>query len=160
VDEILAAMKEAVKSRTGMLIVLEQETGLRNFIETGTVLDAEVSSDLLLTLFHPRTLLHDGAVIIREDRIVAAACVLPVSNDPTLSRVMGTRHRAALGVTETSDAVALVVSEETGTVSVMREGRVERDVELKELGPRLRDFYRSMGERGLLRRGEPRGGAQ
>jgi diadenylate cyclase len=160
VDEILPAMKEAVKSRTGMLIVLEQETGLRNFIETGTVLDAEVSSDLLLTLFHPRTLLHDGAVIIREDRVVAAACVLPVSNDPTLSRVMGTRHRAALGVTEISDAVVLVVSEETGTVSVMREGRVERDVALKELGPRLRDFYRSMGERGLLRRGEPRGGGQ
>ncbi len=152
VDEIMAALREASKARIGMLIVLEQETGLRNFIETGTILNSEVSSDLLLTLFHPRTPLHDGAVIIREDRILAAACVLPVSNDPTLAREIGTRHRAALGISEISDAVVLVVSEETGVVSVVREGRMDRNMDLDELGPRLRDFYRSMGERGLLRK--------
>lgn len=152
VDEIVSALKEAARARTGMLVVLEQETGLRNFIETGTVLNAEVSSDLLLTVFHPRTPLHDGAVILREDRLVAAGCVLPLSNDPTLEKVMGTRHRAALGVTELSDAVVLVVSEETGTISVAREGRVERDVDAEELRHKLQDFYRSLGERGLLRR--------
>ena len=89
---------------------------------------------------------------MHDDRLVAAGCVLPLSNDPSLERILGTRHRAALGVTEISDAVALVVSEETGAVSVVREGRVERDVELEELGKKLRDFYRSMSERGLLRR--------
>ncbi len=151
VDEILAALKEASKNKVGMLVVLEQETGLRNFVETGTILNADVTSDLLLTIFHPRTLLHDGAVIIREDRLVAAGCVLPLSNDPSLARVLGTRHRAALGVTEISDAVSLVVSEESGSVSVVREGRAERDVDLDELGHKLRDFYRSMGERGLFR---------
>lgn len=152
VDEIVAALREASKARTGMLIVLEQETGLRNYIETGTILNAEVSSDLLLTIFHPRTLLHDGAAILREDRLLAAGCVLPLSNDPSLEKVMGTRHRAALGVSELSDAVVIVVSEETGTVSVCREGRVERDLDLEELGHKLRDMYRSLGERGLLRR--------
>lgn len=152
VDEVATALKEASRTRTGMLIVLEQETGLRNFIETGTVLNAEVSSDLLLTIFHARTPLHDGAVILREDRIVAAGCVLPLSNDPSLERVLGTRHRAALGLSEASDALVLVVSEETGAVSLVRGGRVERDVDVEELAPKLRDFYRSLGERGLLRR--------
>jgi diadenylate cyclase len=156
VDEIAAALREAAKNKVGMLIVLEQETGLRNFIETGTVLNAELSSDLLLTIFSPRTPLHDGAVIVREDRLLAAGCVLPVSNDPSLARILGTRHRAAIAVSEISDAVALVVSEETGTVSVVREGRVERDVNVEDLSRKLRDFYRSMGERGLIRRGGPR----
>jgi diadenylate cyclase len=156
VDEIVSALKEASQHHIGMLIALEQETGLRNFIETGTLINGEVSRDLLLTLFHPRTLLHDGAVIIREDRLVAAACVLPLSNDPGLSRILGTRHRSAVGLTEISDAVVLVVSEETGTVSVARDGRLERDVDLDQLRDRLHDFYRSMRERGLIRRSGPR----
>ncbi|MBK8127237.1 MAG: DNA integrity scanning protein DisA nucleotide-binding domain protein [Elusimicrobia bacterium] len=117
VDEIVDALKEAAANKIGMLIVLEQETGLRNFIGTGTPINGDVTKDLLLTLFFPNTLLHDGAAIVRDDRLVAAGCVLPLSNDPSLARIFGTRHRAALGVSEISDALALVVSEETGTLS-------------------------------------------
>jgi diadenylate cyclase len=158
IDEIIKALKEASVNRLGMLIVLEQETGLRNFIGTGTVINGEVTSDLLLTLFHPRTLLHDGAVILREDRLVAAGCVLPLSNDPDLARVLGTRHRAALGLTEISDAVVLVVSEETGSISIARDGRLERQVALDDLRGKLRDFYKSLSERGLFRRTASREG--
>lgn len=157
VDEVIAALREAVANRVGMLVVLEQETGLRNFIATGTTINGEVTSDLLLTIFHPHTLLHDGAAVLREDRVVAAGCVLPLSNDPDIARVMGTRHRAAIGLAEISDAIVLVVSEETGTVSVARNGKLERDVNLDELKARLRDLYRSLGERGLLRRRQLRG---
>jgi diadenylate cyclase len=156
VNEIMGAVREASQNRIGMLVVLEQETGLRNFIETGTVINGEVSRDLLLTLFHPRTLLHDGAVIIREDRLVAAGCVLPLSNDPGVSRILGTRHRAAMGITEISDAVVVVVSEETGAVSVARDGKLDRGVNVDDLKERLTDFYRSLRERGLIRRGGSR----
>jgi len=151
-NEIIAALKEASQNRIGMLIVLEQETGLRNFIETGTSVNGEVSRDLLLTIFYPKTILHDGAVILREDRLVAAGCVLPLSNDPGILRILGTRHRAAIGMTEISDAVVLVVSEETGTVSVARDGKLERNVDLEVLRGQLKDFYRSMRQRGLFRR--------
>ncbi len=156
VNEIIAALREASQKRIGMLLVLEQQTGLRNFIETGTLINGEVSRDLILTLFHPRTPLHDGAAILREDRLVAAGCVLPLSSDPDISRILGTRHRAAIGVTEISDAVVLVVSEETGAVSVARNGRLDRDVDLETLRDKLVDFYRSLRERGLLRKAGPR----
>jgi len=156
INEIISALREASQNRVGMLVVLEQETGLRNFIETGTLINGEVTRDLLLTIFHPRTILHDGAAVIREDRLVAAGCVLPLSNDPGISRILGTRHRAAIGITEISDAVVLVVSEETGTVSVARNGRLDRDVELEELRDRLKDFYKSMQEKGLIRKSGPR----
>jgi diadenylate cyclase len=156
VNEIVAALREASQNRVGVLIVLEQETGLRNFIETGTLVNGEVSRELLMTIFHPHTMLHDGAVIVREDRLVAAGCVLPLSNDPGISRILGTRHRAAIGITEISDAVVLVVSEETGTVSVARNGRLDRDVDLDDLRERLREFYKSMQERGLIRKMGPR----
>lgn len=158
INEIIAAMQEAVQNRMGMLIVLEQETGLRNFIETGTAINGEVTRDLLLTLFFPRTILHDGAVIIREDRLVAAGCVLPLSNDPSLARILGTRHRAAIGMTEISDAIVLVVSEETGTVSVARDGRLDRDVDLDVLKKQLTDFYRALRQRTLFRKGNAREG--
>lgn len=152
VDEITDALREASQNRIGMLIVLEQETGLRNFIETGTLINGEVSRELLLTVFQPRTHLHDGAIVIREDRVVAAGCVLPLSNDPGIARLLGTRHRAAIGITEISDAVVLVVSEETGIVSVARDGRLDRNVDLDDLKVKLRDFYRSLRERGLIRK--------
>lgn len=154
INEIIAALREASQNRIGMLIVLEQETGLRNFIETGTPINGEITRDLLLTIFQPRTILHDGAVIIREDRVLAAGCVLPLSNDSSLARVLGTRHRAAIGLTETSDALVLVVSEETGTVSLARDGRLDREVDLDELKDKLKDFYKSMRERGLIRRSD------
>ena len=157
IDEIIAGLREAAANRVGALIVLEQETGLRNFIATGTPINGEVTSDLLLTIFHPHTPLHDGAAILREDRLVAAGCVLPLSNAPDIARVLGTRHRAALGLTEISDAIVLVVSEETGTVSLAREGRLERELNVEDLRERLRDLYRSLGERGLLRRRGARG---
>jgi diadenylate cyclase len=156
VDEIIAALKASSENRTGMLIVLEQETGLRNFIESGTLINGELSRDLLLSIFQPRSPLHDGAVIVREDRLVAAGCVLPLSHDPGISKILGMRHRAAIGMTEMSDAVVLVVSEETGVVSVARDGRLDRNVDLNDLRDKLRDFYKSMGERGLIRRSGPR----
>jgi diadenylate cyclase len=156
VGEIIAALREASQTRIGMLVVLEQETGLRNFIETGTLINGEVSRELLLTLFYPKTLLHDGAAVLREDRVVAAGCVLPLSTDPGLSRILGTRHRAAIGMTEISDAVVLVVSEETGTVSVARDGKLERDVDLGQLKDQLMEFYRSLRQRGLFRKTGPR----
>lgn len=157
INEIIAALKEASETRTGMLLVLERETGLRNFIETGTTINGEVSRDLLLTIFHPRTLLHDGAAIVRDDRILAAACVLPLSSDPSLQRILGTRHRAAIGISEISDAVVLVVSEETGTVSVARDGKLDRNVDLDQLRGQLVDLYRSQRHKGLFRKVEPDG---
>jgi len=152
VDEIIGAIKEASVKHIGMLIVLEQEVGLRNFIDTGVIINGEVSRELLHSVFYPRSKLHDGAVIIREVRAVAAGCVLPLSNDPDISRILGTRHRAAVGISEISDAVVLVVSEETGTVSVARNGRLEQGVEIDELRKRLKGLYRARGEKGLLRR--------
>lgn len=152
IDEIMAALREGVAGRVGMLIVLEQETGLRNFISTGTTINGKVTSELLSTIFFPHTILHDGAAILREDRLVAAGCVLPLSNNPELSRVMGTRHRAALGLSEISDAVVIVLSEETGTVSLVRHGQIERNVRLDDLQDRLRKLYKSLGEKGHLRR--------
>jgi diadenylate cyclase len=156
INEITAAVKEASQNRVGMLIALEQETGLRNFIETGTPVNAEITRELLLTLFHPRTLLHDGAVIIREDRVVAAGCVLPLSNDPDILKILGTRHRAAIGLSEISDALVLVVSEETGAVSVARDGKLDREIDADRLKTMLTEFYRSLRQRGLFRRLGPR----
>jgi diadenylate cyclase len=152
VDEIVEALREGVAGRVGMLIVLEQETGLRNFINTGTLINGKVSRELLSTIFFPHTLLHDGAAVVREDRLVAAGCVLPLTNNPELAKVLGTRHRAALGVSEISDAIVIVLSEETGTVSMVRHGQMERSLRLDELGHRLKDHYKTLGERGHFRR--------
>ena len=152
IDEIISALRDGVAGRVGMLIVLEQETGLRNFISTGTIINGKVTSELLSTIFFPHTLLHDGAAILREDRLVAAGCVLPLTNNPELSRVLGTRHRAALGLSEISDALIIVLSEETGTVSLVRHGQMERNLRLDDLHDRLRRHYKSLGEKGHLRR--------
>jgi diadenylate cyclase len=114
------------RRRYGALIVIEQDTGLQEYVDTGIVLDAIPSTDLLLTIFNRHTELHDGAVIIREDRLVAAACVLPLSTRSLSDRQMGLRHRASLGISEVSDAVIIVVSEETGQVSIAHNGRIIR----------------------------------
>ncbi len=124
IDEVIKAVQELSARRVGVLIVLRRSANLRSYAETGTRLDARVSSELLMTLFTPRTPLHDGATILDEDRVLAAGCILPLSQDETLSRTLGTRHRAAVGITEETDALAIVVSEETGRISLSRRGKL------------------------------------
>lgn len=125
----------------GALIVLEGRTGLQDFVDTGVLIDARASTPLLLSIFFKNTALHDGAVIIREDRIVAAACMLPLSENPNLDRELGTRHRAAVGVTEGTDALAVVVSEETGAIAVAHNGRLVRRLDEGELNRLLHRLY-------------------
>jgi diadenylate cyclase len=125
-DEIVLAATTLASTKTGALIVIERNIGLRGIIDAGVKLDARLSYDLVVSIFNPGSPLHDGAVIVREDRIAAASCFLPLSLNPLLSKDLGTRHRAALGITEDSDAVAIVVSEETGLISFVRRGRIKR----------------------------------
>lgn len=134
IEDILLALQHMSEQKTGALIVVEREIGLRTFIESGVHMDAVVSRDLLLSIFHPKGALHDGAVIIQGDRIAAAACFLPLSMNPAVMRQVGTRHRAAIGATEESDAIALVVSEESGRMSIAAHGELEADVTLTRIG--------------------------
>jgi diadenylate cyclase len=131
--EIVLAATTLASRHIGALIVIERLEGLRNFVENGIVLDAELSYDLLINVFTPDTPLHDGAVIIQDERIAAAACFLPLTPNPELSKEFGTRHRAALGITEETDALAVVVSEETGTISIAFDGELIRDLDGKSL---------------------------
>jgi uncharacterized protein (TIGR00159 family) len=133
VDEVVLAATSLAAQRTGAIVVLEREMGLRSYIETGIGLDALLTYDLLISIFNPGTPLHDGAVIVQGNRIAAAACFLPLTVNPELSRQLGSRHRAAIGVTEDTDAVAVVVSEETGTISVVVGGRIRRDLDGRSL---------------------------
>lgn len=139
-EEVLTAAALLAKARTGALIVLEREIGLRNYVESGIPLDAAISYDLLTTIFQPGAPMHDGAVIVQEGRIAAAACFLPLTVSPTFDRELGTRHRAAIGVTEESDALALVVSEERGEVSLAVDGRIERGLTPEQLRTRLMEL--------------------
>jgi diadenylate cyclase len=131
-DIVLAATTLSSR-KIGALIVIERLQGLRTYIENGIALDAVVSYDLLINIFSPDTPLHDGAVIIQDDRIAAAACFLPLTSNPELSKEFGTRHRAALGISEETDAVAVVVSEETGVISLAFDGELHRDLDSKSL---------------------------
>ncbi|WP_338833350.1 Cyclic di-AMP synthase CdaA [Moorella humiferrea] len=133
ISELVRAVQVLAKNRTGALIVIERETGLNDYIETGIRVDGVVSAELLINIFVPLTPFHDGAAIIRGDRVVAAGCFLPLSESPYLSKQLGTRHRAALGISEISDAVVLVVSEETGVISVAEGGKLTRFLEEKSL---------------------------
>ncbi|GAW92555.1 diadenylate cyclase CdaA [Calderihabitans maritimus] len=133
INELIRAVEVLRKHKTGALIVIERGTGLNDYIENGVKVEGIVSAEFLVNIFTPLTPLHDGAVIIRGDRVMAAACFLPLTDSPYLSRQLGSRHRAALGITEISDAVAIVVSEETGTVSVAAEGQLTRYLEEKSL---------------------------
>ncbi len=142
INQICEASQQLSGHRHGALIVLERETGLQDHIDTGVKVDALVTSELLLTIFFPNTALHDGAVIIREDRVIAAACVLPLTEDTMADRHLGLRHRAAIGVTEQSDAIAIAVSEETGTISIARNGRIISHLDEKRLRKVLQAFYR------------------
>lgn len=149
IEEICQACQRLAERRHGALIVLERETGLQEYIDTGIRVDGKVSAELLLTIFFPNTALHDGAVIIREDEVVAATCVLPLAGHTIPDRQLGLRHRAAVGVTEESDAVSIVVSEETGFISIAHNGRMVRRLDVKRLGKILQAFYRPRLERTL-----------
>lgn len=146
-DEILAVVQEAMQRQMGLLIVLEQDVGLRNYAETGTLINGEISKELLMAIFHYRSPLHDGAAIVQNDRLVAAGCLLPLSNDPGLAKILGTRHRAAVGLTEFTDAWVIVVSEETGVLSLARGGRLERELPIDDLRRLLRELYESRVEK-------------
>ena len=128
VEEILLALQQLSQQKIGGLIVVEREVGLRTFIESGVPLDANVSRDLLLAIFYPGSAMHDGAVIIQGDRVAAAACFLPLTMNPELLRFLGTRHRAGIGITEETDCISLIVSEETGRISIAARNEIEYDV--------------------------------
>ena len=128
-EEIILATTTLASKRIGGLIVLERDIGLRNYAESGIALDAVLTYDLLVTIFSPNTPLHDGAVIVQQNRIIAAGCFLPLTLDPYLSKELGTRHRAAIGITEETDAVAVIVSEETGIISAAVGGKISRNLD-------------------------------
>jgi diadenylate cyclase len=154
VDEIVLAATSLASERTGAIVVLEREMGLRSYIETGISLDAVVTYDLLVSIFHPATPLHDGAVVIQGNRVAAAACFLPLTVNPKLAKELGSRHRAAIGLTEENDSVAIVVSEESGTVSLVVDGQIERGLEAGELRARLRTLV--LGKKAAPARREAR----
>ena len=141
ISEIIQTIMDLSKRRVGALIVFEQRTGLQDVIETGTRLNADISAPLLENIFEPNTPLHDGAVVIRDMEVMAAACILPLAEASGVSRELGTRHRAALGISENTDAIVLVVSEETGIVSLARDGVLTRPLTVKALEEILNEVY-------------------
>jgi diadenylate cyclase len=138
-DEIVLAATTLASTKTGALIVIERTVGLRNVVDGGVQMDAELSYDLLVTIFNPATPLHDGAVVVRRHRVAAAACFLPLTLNPLLSKDLGTRHRAAIGITEDTDAVAVVVSEETGLISFVQGGQIRRGLDATKLRASIRE---------------------
>jgi diadenylate cyclase len=143
VEEILLAVQQLSSQKVGALIVLEREVGLRTFVESGVALDAAVSRDLLLSIFYPGSAMHDGAVIIQGDRVSAAACFLPLTMNPELMRFLGTRHRAGIGITEETDCISVIVSEETGRISIAARNEIEYDVTLERVEQRLTQRFTS-----------------
>ncbi|WP_312472285.1 diadenylate cyclase CdaA [Neobacillus sp.] len=133
IESIIKATDYMAKRRIGALISIERETGMSDYIETGIPLNASISSELLINIFIPNTPLHDGAVIVQKNNVSAAACYLPLSESPFISKELGTRHRAALGISEVTDSVTIVVSEETGNISLTKNGELHRDVKIEEL---------------------------
>jgi diadenylate cyclase len=153
IEEVVVAATMLAQQKVGAIFAIEREIGLRNYIESGIPLDAALTYDLLVTIFRPGSPLHDGAVILQEGRVAAAACFLPLTVNPKLSRELGTRHRAAIGLTEENDAAAIVVSEETGKISIALDGEIERGLSPDDLRARLRTLI-------LQRRGSRPGGYQ
>ncbi len=140
-EEIVRATIALANRKIGALIVIERDTSLRDFVEIGTPLDAKVSKEVLLSIFHPTSPIHDGAVVIKGNRIVAAGCFLPITMGPDISKSLGTRHRAGLGLSEETDAVVLIVSEETGTVSMAMNGKFETHLDMGTLRDVLTDLF-------------------
>jgi diadenylate cyclase len=145
IEDLVVSAGILASKRIGAIIALERQVGLRNYIEGGIPLDALLSYDLLLSIFLPTSPLHDGAVIVQDNRVAAAACFLPLTVNPKLSKELGSRHRAAIGLTEENDAVAIVVSEETGVVSMVAEGQIERGLDADQLRTRLRALILQRG---------------
>ena len=146
IQEMIHALTNLSRRKVGALIVIENKTGLNDIIASGTMVDAEISSGLIENIFEPNTPLHDGAVVVRSGRITAAACFLPLSENSSISRELGTRHRAALGISETTDATVLIVSEETGTISMAHDGRLTRYLDAKALYGILAELMKSGDE--------------
>src|SRR5947209_1241067 len=140
IEELVVAASMLSAQRIGAIVALERQIGLRNYIEGGIPLDAVLTYDLILSIFQPSSPLHDGAVIVQDDRVAAAACFLPLTVHPKLGKELGSRHRAAIGLTEENDSVAIVVSEETGSVSVVADGDIERGLDGDALRARLRSL--------------------
>ncbi|MCK0473766.1 diadenylate cyclase CdaA [Halalkalibacter sp. APA_J-10(15)] len=147
IDAIVKATVYMAKRRIGALISIERETGMNDYVETGIKMNAHLSSELLINTFIPNTPLHDGAVVLKGDSILAAACYLPLSENPFISKELGTRHRAALGVSEVTDCITIIVSEETGSISLTKNGELHRDID----EPQLRELL----EQELLEEGKP-----
>ncbi|MFW5648947.1 MAG: diadenylate cyclase CdaA [Candidatus Alkaliphilus sp. MAG34] len=143
VDKLVKAVEFLSKHKIGALIIIERETGLSEIIETGTRIDGNVSSELLINTFIPNTPLHDGAIVIRKGKILAAGCLLPLTDNPNISRTLGTRHRAGIGITERSDSMAIIVSEETGDISVAEDGKIRRFLNTESLSQILFQSYRA-----------------
>ncbi len=143
INEIVQTVVDLSRRRIGALIVFERMTGLQDVVETGTQLNAQISAPLLENIFEPNTPLHDGAVVIRNEKVIAAACILPLAEASGVSRELGTRHRAAVGITENTDAAVIVVSEETGIVSLATDGTLKRPFTVDELRAFLNGLYRS-----------------
>ena len=154
IEELAVAAGMLASQRIGAIIAIEREIGLRNYIEGGIPLDSTITYDLIVTIFRPGTPLHDGAVIVQGDRIAAAACFLPLTVNPRVSKDFGTRHRAAIGLTEETDAVAIIVSEETSRISLALEGRIDSGLSVEDLRARLRSL---LSTRATARR-DPRAG--
>jgi diadenylate cyclase len=157
VSELTRALVQLSSRRVGALVVWEQETGLKDWSESGVDLDAVLTSELIINIFEPNTPLHDGAVILRGDRIRAASCYLPLSDNPELSIGLGTRHRAGVGITEQSDAVSLIVSEETGAISLANEGKLTRYLDEKSLREWLETNLHRRHQESFFRRLQPNG---
>jgi len=153
--EIVRGVETLAQRRNGALLVLERNVGLRNFVDTGTRLDAKISAELLVTLFSPGSPLHDGAIVLREDTVVAAGCILPLSSNPRVSQ-LGTRHRAGLGLSEESDAAVVIVSEQTGSISVAYRGALKQKLDEGELRSELSRIFRLRPEDEIAEAGEPR----
>ncbi len=141
IREVIQTLLDLSRRRVGALIVFEQKTGLQDLIETGTRIDGRISAPLLENIFEPNTPLHDGAVIVRGQRVIAGACILNLTENRDVNRELGTRHRAALGVSETTDAITLVVSEETGVISMTKAGEITRNLDEKKLRDILSEMY-------------------
>lgn len=154
IEEIVQTVVDLSRRRVGALLVFERKTGLQDVVETGTMLNSEISAPLLENIFEPNTPLHDGAVVIRDDRVMAAACILPLAEASGVIRGLGTRHRAAVGITENTDAAVIVVSEQTGIVSFAADGTLKRPFTVEDIKAFMHEFYtsRASGIGSILRR--------